>query len=146
MTTIQKMQQSKLIGEQLDSHGLKKTPIRREILKLFMDHDFALSARDILTKMPIEHDRVTVYRALNSFEEHGLLHRASEDGQGIKYAMCNEHCREGSHADKHVHLHIDKQMLHWHIHKCVHVCVCAYILYKPQSWRTAPPASGPRGR
>ena len=102
------MNRIKLIGELLDSHGLKKTPIRMEMLALFMDHDFALAAKDIVTRMTIGHDRVTVYRALNSFEEHGLLHRASEDGQGIKYAMCNEQCREGFHSDKHVHFICDK--------------------------------------
>ena len=74
-----------------------------EMVELFMEYDFALSASDILAKMTIEHDRVTIYRALTSFEQHGLVHRASEDGQGVRYALCGSHCPEQSHTDRHVH-------------------------------------------
>lgn len=92
-----------LLGDLLRAHGLKKTPIRMEILGFFLDNDFALSASDILAKMTTEHDRVTVYRALNSFEEHGILHRASEDAQGTKYALCGKHCPDEQHTEKHAH-------------------------------------------
>ena len=97
------MDNKKLIGDLLHAHGLKKTPIRIEMLALFMDHDFALSASDIVAKMTAGHDRVTIYRALSSFAEHGILHRASEDGQGIKYALCGQHCPDEPHTDKHAH-------------------------------------------
>ena len=70
-------------------HGLKRTPIRTEMLDLFMQHEFALSASDLLAKMKTSNDRVTIYRALSSFEEQGILHKASEDRQGVKYALCN---------------------------------------------------------
>ena len=102
------MDRKRLIGDLLHSHGLKKTPIRTEMLELFMEHNFALSASDILNKMTTGHDRVTIYRALNSFEEHGLLHRASEDPQGIKYALCDHHCPDEQHTDKHVHFVCDE--------------------------------------
>ncbi|MEM9325267.1 MAG: transcriptional repressor, partial [Bacteroidota bacterium] len=68
-------------------HGLRKTPIRTEILDLFMKHDCALSAGEISAKLKTDNDRVTVYRALASFEQHGILHKASEDRQGVKYAL-----------------------------------------------------------
>lgn len=97
-----------LIGDLLHAHNLKKTPIRTEILELFMNHDFAFSASDIIAKMNSAHDRVTVYRALNSFEEHGILHRASEDGQGVKYALCGSHCPDISHSDQHAHFVCDE--------------------------------------
>lgn len=97
------MNNKRLIGDLLHEHGLKKTPIRTEMLELFKAHDFALSASDIVTKITAGHDRVTIYRALSSFEEHGILHRASEDGQGIKYAMCGSHCPDKPHTDKHAH-------------------------------------------
>lgn len=102
------MDNKKLIGDLLHSHGLKKTPIRTEMLELFTDHDFALSARDIEAKMTARHDRVTIYRALNSFEEHGIIHRASEDRQGIKYALCSSDCQNEPHADKHAHFVCDE--------------------------------------
>lgn len=91
------------IGDLLRAHHLKKTPIRVEMLKIFMSHDFALSAQDIITKMTRQHDRVTIYRALNSFEEQGILHRASEDSQGVKYALCGQGCPDELHTDKHAH-------------------------------------------
>ncbi len=102
------MDNRSLIGDLLHAHGLKKTPIRTEMLGLFMDHDFALSASDIGAKMKAGHDRVTVYRALSSFEKHGILHKASEDGQGIKYALCGHSCPNEIHADRHAHFVCDK--------------------------------------
>ncbi len=101
------MDNKRLIGDLLHAHGLKITRIRTEMLELFMEHDFALSAGDIVAKMTAGHDRVTIYRALSSFEEHGILHRASEDGQGIKYAMCSSHCPDEPHTDKHAHFVCD---------------------------------------
>ncbi|NJN24900.1 MAG: transcriptional repressor [Cyclobacteriaceae bacterium] len=101
------MNNKKTIGDLMHAHGLKKTPIRTGMLELFMAHDFALSASDIVAKMTAGHDKVTIYRALNSFEEHGILHRASEDGHGIKYAMCSSHCPDEPHTDKHAHFVCD---------------------------------------
>ena len=73
-----------------------------------MDNDFAMSASDLLAKMSIGQDRVTVYRALSSFEEHGILHKASEDGQGARYALCSHRCPDESHAEKHAHFVCDE--------------------------------------
>ena len=102
------MDNKKLIGDLLRAHGLKKTPKRTEMLMLFMQHNFALSASDIVAKMTSEHDRVTIYRALSSFEEHGILHRASEDSQGVKYALCGQHCPDVEHTDEHAHFICDE--------------------------------------
>ncbi|UXP30784.1 transcriptional repressor [Reichenbachiella agarivorans] len=102
------MDKKKMIGDLLHDNGLKKTPIRTEMLELFMNHDFALSASDIVSKMKAGHDRVTVYRALASFEEHGILHKASEDGQGVKYALCGHSCPDETHADRHAHFICDE--------------------------------------
>lgn len=95
------------IGVWLHDHGLKKTPIRVKILELFLEHDYALSAVDVLALMPKGQDKVTVYRALTSFEEKGLIHRASEDGHGVKYAACNHQCPDELHADAHAHFVCD---------------------------------------
>ena len=97
------MDNPKFTADLLSKHGLRKTPIRTEILSLFTKYDTALSASDIFSKMKFKHDRVTVYRALSSFEEHGILHRASEDERGIKYALCGQHCPDEPHVDQHAH-------------------------------------------
>ncbi|NMH89062.1 Fur family transcriptional regulator [Flavivirga algicola] len=98
----------KHIEELLESHGLKKTSARIEMLKIFMDYDYALSAKEVISHMKITHDRVTIYRTLSSFEEHGILHKASEDSHGIRYALCSHECPEETHTDEHVHIICDK--------------------------------------
>ncbi len=97
------MDNQQFIADLLRNHGLRRTQIRTEMLSLFIKHDTALSASDIIAKMRIKLDRVTVYRALSSFEAHGILHRASEDERGIKYALCEQHCPDEAHADQHAH-------------------------------------------
>ena len=102
------MNNQKFIADLLRTHGLRRTPIRTEMLALFMKHDTALSASDIIAKMKYRLDRVTAYRALSSFEEHGILHRASEDERGTKYALCGQHCPDETHTDEHAHFICDE--------------------------------------
>jgi Fur family ferric uptake transcriptional regulator len=96
------------IEDLLKSHSLKKTSARIEMLKIFLNYDYALSAKEIISHMKTSHDRVTIYRTLSSFEEHGILHKASEDSHGIRYALCSHECPEEIHADEHVHLICEK--------------------------------------
>ena len=42
------MSNQKFTAELLRAHGLRKTPIRTEMLTLFMKHNAALSASDII--------------------------------------------------------------------------------------------------
>jgi len=102
------MDNRRIIGDLLQAHGLKRTPKRLDILELFMTEEVALSASDVIAKMEGRSDRVTIYRALASFEEHGILHRASEDAQGIKYALCKSNCPDEAHTDKHAHFVCDE--------------------------------------
>ncbi len=98
------MNTQKYIENLLKSHSLKKTSARIEMLKIFLNYDYALSAKEVISHMKVSHDRVTIYRTLGSFEEHGILHKASEDSHGIRYAMCSHECPEEIHSDEHVHL------------------------------------------
>ncbi len=102
------MNTQKHIEELLESHTLKKTSARIEMLKIFMTHNYALSAKEVISYMNITHDRVTIYRTLSSFEEHGILHKASEDSHGIRYALCSHECPEETHTDEHVHIICNK--------------------------------------
>lgn len=92
----------------LRSYGLKKTAVRSGILKLFLKHNHALSAIDVMQKLDEKPDRVTVYRALSSFEEHGILHKASMDGQAATYAMCSGDCPDHRHIESHAHFICEK--------------------------------------
>ncbi len=102
------MDTQKDIEKLLKSHTLKKTSARIEMLKVFLNYDYALSAKEIISHMKTSHDRVTIYRTLSSFEKHGILHKASEDSHGVRYALCSHECPEGVHSDEHVHLICEK--------------------------------------
>ena len=102
------MKSEQHVEELLQQRGLKKTPVRLAILRLFIQHNFALSASDIevLVKARydrIQPDRVTVYRTLSTFEKSGIIHKAPDEGYGVKYALCSEHCPKNAHEDAHVH-------------------------------------------
>ncbi|MEM9547025.1 MAG: transcriptional repressor [Bacteroidota bacterium] len=88
----------------LKKNNLRATPIRKQLLRLFLTSNNALSNQDI-EKHLSEVDRVTLYRTLKSFQEKGIIHRAF-DGTGIsKYASCSELCDAHEHHDEHLHFH-----------------------------------------
>lgn len=94
--------------ELLNSHKLRKTPVRIEVLKYFLEkEDQALSHQDIEMAMD-DSDRVTLYRTLKTFEGKGLIHQAI-DGSGIqKFALCDHACNENHHFDDHPHFRCNK--------------------------------------
>lgn len=83
--------------------GLRRTPIRLEILSLFLKYPHALAHRDIEAHLHICHDRVTIYRALDVFEKSGILHKVPDTNNEIKYALCAHDCSAEAHQDSHVH-------------------------------------------
>ena len=87
----------------LKGHKLRTTSSREEILRLFIDRGRALSYTDIEQEVSAAFDRVTVYRTLKSFLDHGVIHKVLDDGGSLKYALCNEHCQEPEHHHDHVH-------------------------------------------
>ena len=74
------------VNETLKRHQIRPTKIRREILKLFFKTDFALSHADIVNELSDNFDRVTIYRALKLFADHGLIHKVIDDSGGAKFA------------------------------------------------------------
>lgn len=87
----------------LKSNGLRKTQIRLEMLHIFMESKHALSVNDLEKSLKSSHDRVTIYRALNSFAENGILHQTPDPNGNIRYAFCSESCPEHIHQDQHAH-------------------------------------------
>ena len=86
----------------LKQHELKETKARKAILEKFLNFDFALSHKDIENSLAEEYDRVTVYRTLKTFEEKGIIHQVN-DGEALRFALCQAHCEEQNHKDHHVH-------------------------------------------
>lgn len=82
---------------------LRSTPGRQEVLQIFLKSNFALSHGDIEREMPLDFDRVTLYRTLKTFLDKGLVHKVLDDEGGLKYALCNNNCSTTGHHHNHVH-------------------------------------------
>ena len=96
-----------MVSEQLDDllkdHKLRNTQNRAAILDVFVKHESALSHADIEERLGEAIDRVTIYRTLKSFLDHGLIHKVLDDEGGAKYAFCRDECDAHSHHHNHVH-------------------------------------------
>ena len=82
---------------------MRSTPVRQEILELFLQKEYALSHHDIETEVSNSLDRVTVYRTLKTFLDKGLIHKVLDDEGSLKYALCNDACTTAEHHHDHVH-------------------------------------------
>ncbi len=91
------------IASVLSKHDLRNTEKRRNILRLFLANNHALSTKNIEENLNKNIDRVTLYRLLNSFEEHGLIHKVVNQKNETFYAKCNS-CHS-NHRDEHLHFH-----------------------------------------
>ena len=87
----------------LKDFRLRNTSSRADILRLFLNHGYALSYTDIEKKVAETYDRVTVYRTLKTFLDKGVVHKVLDDAGGLKYALCKEHCSQAEHHHEHVH-------------------------------------------
>jgi Fe2+/Zn2+ uptake regulation proteins len=98
----------KLEGQILRDFSLKKTTSRSAILRLFLNHNYALSYSNIETEVAEDFDRVTVYRTLKTFLDKGVIHKVLDDGGVLKYALCKEACNNVEHHHEHVHFKCSK--------------------------------------
>lgn len=73
--------------ELLRSAGLRCTPVRVGMLRLLGEAGRALSAAQLLERMPGRTDKVTLYRTLNTLTGKSLLHRVRGDDQIWRYGM-----------------------------------------------------------
>lgn len=87
----------------LQDHALRLTDSRQQILDVFIGKGSALSHAEIETTIATQFDRVTVYRTLKTFLDKGIIHKVLDDGAGVKYALCKDHCHDSLHSHEHVH-------------------------------------------
>ncbi|MDN4165840.1 transcriptional repressor [Cytophagales bacterium LB-30] len=87
----------------LQEHNLRQTESRQDILLAFLAQASALSHAEIETRLASNFDRVTVYRTLKTFLDKGIIHKVLDDGTGVKYALCKDHCHDNHHHHEHVH-------------------------------------------
>ena len=86
----------------LKDYNLRSTSCREDILGTFLNKEVALSHGDIEDSLGDRFDRVTIYRTLKTFLEKGLIHKVLDD-EGVRYALCKEHCSEKDHHHDHIH-------------------------------------------
>lgn len=94
------------IQEILETHQLRKTAVRVQVLEIFLDKQEAFSHADIERQMD-QIDRITLYRTLKTFEDKGVIHKAIDGSDKVKYALCHHGCDEQEHHDAHAHFHCD---------------------------------------
>ncbi|MEM9327695.1 MAG: transcriptional repressor [Bacteroidota bacterium] len=86
----------------LKSHRLRITNCRMDVLRFFVVSRQALSMKDLEEEFG-EYDKVTLYRTLHSFTEHGVLHKIPDDTGVVSYGVCHDTCGVDGHYHDHVH-------------------------------------------
>lgn len=84
----------------LKQHGMSNTPIRRQVLALFMNSNKALQHSDIEQRLP-QIDRITLYRTLQTFVKKRLVHVIPTDRKSIQYAYGRVAPKAG--RERHIH-------------------------------------------
>ncbi|REG84058.1 Fur family transcriptional regulator [Algoriphagus antarcticus] len=85
----------------LQSHKLRITDCRREIIREFLDKQVALAHSDLEESLDSQFDRVTIYRTLKTFVDKDVVHKVLDDSGATKYALCSHDDEEHNH--EHVH-------------------------------------------
>ena len=93
--------------ELLKHYGLRNTIFRKKLLKLFQDSDLSLTVEYIKGKIGKKNDKVTIYRALNTFQKSGLIHQVPDRNNLTRYALCNVECKPSNHIHHHAHFICD---------------------------------------
>lgn len=86
----------------LSRNGIRKTNFRIELLELFIRKKHGLSHRDINEEIGCAPDKVTIYRALDTFLDKGIIHKVPDINNNSRYALTNTNCSKGKH--NHAHL------------------------------------------
>ena len=87
------------VVEILQQHQVKNTSLRHAVLSELMQSESGLSHQDLSKSLPLDFDRVTLFRTLNAFEEAGILHKVMDLNGVAKYAFTAAAEREEeSHA------------------------------------------------
>ncbi|PZX49923.1 Fur family transcriptional regulator [Algoriphagus chordae] len=85
----------------LQSHKLRITDCRQEIIREFLDKQVALAHSDLEEALDSQFDRVTIYRTLKTFVDKDVVHKVLDDSGATKYALCSH--EEEEHNHEHVH-------------------------------------------
>lgn len=87
----------------LKSHGLRSTVFRAQVLSIFNEKPSQALPQDFIESALGEFDRITLYRTLKRFEEVGIIHKAINVDEEVRYALCSDDCSTHDHNDEHPH-------------------------------------------
>ena len=97
------MKSSKSTDNIFLKYGLKKTSFRIELLNFFRNSSNSLSVKKITERFSSSVDKVSIYRALNSFEKSGLIHKVPDKNNLLRYSLCPSECGPNKHSHDHAH-------------------------------------------
>lgn len=86
----------------LSDKKLRITQSRKAVIDYFLAHKHALTQPDLEKELESVCDRVTIYRIIDSFLQHGILHKVPDLDGTQKFALCDS-CSDHHHHDEHVH-------------------------------------------
>lgn len=86
----------------LSDKKLRITQSRKAVIDSFLANRHALSQPDLEKLLENSCDRVTIYRILDSFMQHGILHKVPDLEGTQKFALCDS-CSDHHHHDEHLH-------------------------------------------
>lgn len=95
-------------GIMLSKNGLSKTSFRKKLIKLFYITNSSLSIDEVINGLHSKVDKATVYRALNAFEENGIIHKVPDKDNLLRYALCQKECSSTKYSHNHAHLLCNK--------------------------------------
>jgi Fur family ferric uptake transcriptional regulator len=90
----------------LEDSKIKPTPMRMLVLEQLILQQQNLSLTDI-EDLLYPSDRITIYRTLQTFIQHGLVHSIDTISNGSIYALCSEDCKSDLHLDNHPHFYCE---------------------------------------
>lgn len=76
------------IFNKLREKGLRITPLKKQVVELFIDGACGLSAKDVRNRLPSDPHTSTVHRCLGSLEKAGFL-RLDRNSEGILRYRCS---------------------------------------------------------
>ncbi|MEJ2051331.1 MAG: transcriptional repressor [Calditrichota bacterium] len=91
------------IIKNLKASDIRPTNIRKEIYRIFMEAEFALSHNDLEILTGQKYDRVTIYRTLDLLCANSIIHRVIDDSGVSKYSLSKYEPPENPEVNKHLH-------------------------------------------
>ena len=97
------MTDNQLVSSVFSKYGLKKTTFRGDLYLLFYKTKNSLSVKKIIEKFS-KTDKASIYRALESFEKSGLIHKVPDKDNLLRFSLCSSECSPKEHSHDHAHL------------------------------------------